>query len=996
MFSAEYYKEIKNAFDRQMALLDQRCKELQAAASEDEKKEGGNRMSRLSERLLLTKKEEIMDTLARCTEEEVQALTFLYSAMPISDMLDYPAGLFLSYAKHGVFLWNHGAFAGRVPEKLFANYVLHYRVNNEDIADTRGFFYDRIKGAVDLEAASSGTMYDAAIDVNYWCAREATYRSTDNRTQNPRTMFGTAMGRCGEESTFAVTALRSIGIPARQIYAPLWTHCDDNHAWVELWCDGKWYFLGACEPEEEMNRGWFTGPASRAVMVHSRWFGKDEPEDRQVGPKGMAKVLNHMEHYASTVELTVKVEDENGNPVPGAKVDFQVLNHGAFGSVAVVYTGSEGEDRGAARLLTGFGDLYITASADIESNHEGDSADGRISGKNSSGRKLYGEVMFSFGNFQSLREKNEKGKEDQALSGSSANEKAAECKVVLREKPECWEGWKDMDIHAPELGHMYEGLLTAKQQEIGEKRLAQAAEYRGKKAGSFYDEREAERALDRFDGEEREKVREILHKAHSNINEIVRFLEWDADAFCSTGLGENSGKQGGIWKEKSGTANSHASGCRENRESWKLKVLDTIREKDYWDIKADILKDCCISAFEYAQNVPEEIFYRYLLCPRVSIEMLHPCRMALKKYWDEYVEDREKEALKQNPGCLPEIVDKWIISIPEQEYENLITSPIGCLRGGVGSRHSKEVLCVNLYRALGIPARLNPFDGAVEYFDCSANDVSCTGSGEAAPDKAADYQGGKFVSCNGEEKSCTLTLCEDGPLKLSDWEHYSLERFEGGSFRRMGLWEQLFRMEGRELELQVAPGIYRIVTTNRKRDGGQLAKMAVFRLQEGESRRLTVSMREMSVEDMLTHIRVEDFSLKTMEGRDGGTLSGLTDGGKALFLWLGVTREPTEHILNELYDRQEEFAALKTPVYAILKAPKDLENMTLHRTLEALPMIHTLLDDFGENYRKLAQTLGQEIGKLPLAVILNGQQECIYSDAGYNVGLADMLYKILV
>lgn len=59
-------------------------------------------------------------------------------------------------------------------------------------------------------------------------------------------------------------------------------------------------------------------------------------------------------------------------------------------------------------------------------------------------------------------------------------------------------------------------------------------------------------------------------------------------------------------------------------------------------------------------------------------------------------------------------------------------------------------------------------------------------------------------------------------------------------------------------------------------------------------------------------------------------------------------------------------------------------------------MIHTLLDDFGENYRRLAEKVGQEPGKLPLAVVLNGQQECIYSDSGYNVGLADMLYKILV
>ena len=243
MFSAEYYQQIKTAFDRQMALIDDRIRVLEQAG-----KEGG--INRLSGRLLSEKKEEIYSILNRCTEEEAQALTFLYSAMPFSDLQDYPASLFLSYAKHGVFLWNQGSFAGRVPENLFANYVLHYRVNNEDITDTRGFFYDHIKEAVDLSAAGSGQMYDTAIDINYWCAREATYRSTDGRTQNPRTMFGTTTGRCGEESTFAVTALRSIGIPARQIYAPLWTHCDDNHAWVELWCDGKWYFLGACEPEE--------------------------------------------------------------------------------------------------------------------------------------------------------------------------------------------------------------------------------------------------------------------------------------------------------------------------------------------------------------------------------------------------------------------------------------------------------------------------------------------------------------------------------------------------------------------------------------------------------------------------------------------------------------------------------------------------------------------------------------------------------------------------
>ena len=32
---------------------------------------------------------------------------------------------------------------------------------------------------------------------------------------------------------------------SRQVYTPRWAHTDDNHAWVEAWVNGKWYFLGA-------------------------------------------------------------------------------------------------------------------------------------------------------------------------------------------------------------------------------------------------------------------------------------------------------------------------------------------------------------------------------------------------------------------------------------------------------------------------------------------------------------------------------------------------------------------------------------------------------------------------------------------------------------------------------------------------------------------------------------------------------------------------------
>jgi len=102
-------------------------------------------------------------------------------------------------------------------------------------------------------------MYQAALEVNHWCHEKVTYKATDERTSAPLATVKTAFGRCGEESTFTVAALRAVSLPARQVYTPRWAHTDDNHAWVEVWVNGSWHYLGACEPEPELNRGWFTG-----------------------------------------------------------------------------------------------------------------------------------------------------------------------------------------------------------------------------------------------------------------------------------------------------------------------------------------------------------------------------------------------------------------------------------------------------------------------------------------------------------------------------------------------------------------------------------------------------------------------------------------------------------------------------------------------------------------------------------------------------------------
>ena len=296
----------------------------------------------------------IDEKIQKCTEEVALACKYLYAFMPYSDIGNYPFEVFLDYAENGVQLWKENPQIADMPEDIFLNYVLFHRVNEEEIAPCRTFFRTEI--GIRIQGMN---FREAALEVNYWCAEEATYHCTDDRTLSALAVYRRGNGRCGEESVFTVNALRSVGVPARQVYAPKWSHCDDNHAWVEIWCDGKWYFLGACEPEEILNKGWFTNASSRAMMIHSRIFDTKIPEGEVIGRDGMVTMLNELKRYAVTKEITVSVKDDQGLPVEGAEVSFEVLNYSEYAPIAE----KETDENGRAVLTTGLGSLHISVRA---------------------------------------------------------------------------------------------------------------------------------------------------------------------------------------------------------------------------------------------------------------------------------------------------------------------------------------------------------------------------------------------------------------------------------------------------------------------------------------------------------------------------------------------------------------------------------------------------------------------------------------------------------
>lgn len=287
------------------------------------------------------------------TTREREGLEFLYAYMPVGDVADYGAELYLSNVRASLRAADEMPWGGTVPNELFLHYVLPVRINNENLDTSRSVFYDELKDRV-----RGLTMEEAILEVNHWCHEKVIYAPSDGRTMSPSAAVRNAQGRCGEESTFTVAALRAVGIPARQVYTPRWAHTDDNHAWVEAWADGKWHYFGACEPEPVLDMGWFDGPSKRGMLMHTKVFGEYVGDEEVIGRTPLYTEINVTHNYAPVARAVVAVRDTTGAAVPGAAVDFGIYNYAEFYPAVR----KRADERGMTTMTAGLGDMLVWAT----------------------------------------------------------------------------------------------------------------------------------------------------------------------------------------------------------------------------------------------------------------------------------------------------------------------------------------------------------------------------------------------------------------------------------------------------------------------------------------------------------------------------------------------------------------------------------------------------------------------------------------------------------
>ena len=778
-------------------------------------------------------------------DETARLARLCYAASPAGDWLDTPPEVFFSCAAHARYLRENVSWTRALPEPLFLAYVLHPRVNNEALCDCRPVFYaalaERLRGLPE-EAA--------ILEINRWCAEHVAYQPTDERTRSALAVLRAGFGRCGEESMFAVNVLRACGFAARQVYVPRWAHCDDNHAWVEVRCGGAWHFLGACEPEAVLDRGWFNSAAGRAVLVHSRCFGEPEPGADLIGREGDVVYCNETARYADVRRLTVRVTDENGMSAAGADVDFCILNNCEWYPAATVQTDASG----MAALTCGLGSLRLLAQRG----------------------GLCCEAFVS-------------------------PEETGPVVLTLGKRAPAPDRWEPIELTAPRGGAVRGAVPTEAQRDLQERWLRQA------------------------------------HEAWTQRRE-ARLDEADAQGLPP--------EETALLRAGAGHAAQLAAFLREEPEA--MPLLRTLLPKDLLDIAPDVLRDTWAHT-PRPDGVPEGIWAAFVLCPRVGYEQLLPQRRELTTYFSE-----ERSAVfRRDPAAL------WAWLTETIAPSTLSPSPLAALTLRQASPEAKRVLFAALCRALGVPARLAPEDGAAEY-----------------------WQNGVWKRTEGRDTRGTVVLICPAGEKWVCGVDFSLSALTPDGARL--LWPAA---DG--LTFSAAPGDYCLLTTNRLPNGDQRVLRRHFSLAAGERRTLRLKRAHAALAEMLGSHAMEDFfSARTMAGEPVSGAALTAHGG--LLMWLAPGQEPTEHLLRELLDEDLQ----GVPLTLLVPDAGSLRNETLRRFCEKNPDVPVLLDGDARTAETAARQTFAEAGKLPLLVVLRGPLTAAYAVSGYHVGSAALALRV--
>ena len=826
------------------------------------------------------------DIFSTLSGSKLQAMQFLYAYMPLPDIADYSAEFHLNNVEYALKARAEMPWGKRVPVREFMHFVLPVRVNNENLDNSREVFYKELK-----ERVQDLSMREAVLEVNHWCHEKVTYTPSDIRTSSPLATVRTAYGRCGEESTFTVAALRAVGIPARQVYTPRWAHTDNNHAWVEAWVDGEWHFLGACEPEPVLDLAWFNAPASRGMLMHTNVFGRYDGPEEVLSVTPCYTEINVTANYAPVVTTTVCVVDENGSPLK-ADVEFKIYNYAEFYTAATKKT----DARGCVTITSGHGDMVAWAAV-------GD--------------------RFGFVKFTAGKENN--------------------VKLVVDKAPG-YTATLEMNIVPPAERNTVP-FVSEKQAAENARRFAHEDSIRNAYVATFITPEKAGMFAQflGFNGLNERDIVQLLIKSRGNYKTIMKYL----------------------------------SKVPQEERALAYFLLAAISEKDLRDVSLDVLFDHHENT---ARNGAIDRDYRaYILNPRVSNEMLTPYKAFFKQQFNY----DERRFFAGDP-------QRWVKWCRENikvdgswNPLSLCMSPKGVWDMRVADPHSRDIFFVSGARAMGIPARIDEVTGKTQYME---NYRWIDVNFDAVATEARNAPQGTLKA------TFTPTQFNDNPRYYS---HFSISKIVGGRLQLLGYpeegvtWESLLK-DGTTMDT----GNYFMMTGTRMADGGVLANLTFFTVEEGKECLIEYVQRESSEDlQVIGDFNSENIFYDTTEERERSLLSA-TGRGYYIIAVIAPGSEPTNHFLRDVMPYKEEFEKWGQKMVLLFRDKDEAGRFV--NDFPDLPSTVVWGTDVNDKiYNEIVTNMKLENPNRPLILVADTFNRVVFVSQGYSIGLGEQLVKVL-
>jgi len=809
------------------------------------------------------------------SSEELQWLGFLYKSMNPADSANRSPEFFLENAVRPALKARMEMSWGKnIPDREFRYFVLPLRVNNEALDAHRQTFYDELRTRV-----NNLSMKQAILEINHWCHEKATYQPSDGRTHSPLQTVSAAIGRCGEESTFTVAALRAMGIPARQVYTPRWAHTDDNHAWVEAWADGQWHFLGACEPEPVLNLGWFNAPSTRGMLMHARVPGcdYDGPEEVLARMNGNTDI-NVTSNYAPVDTLSVTVLDRQGKPANGAKVSFRVYNYAEFYPVVTKIT----EQNGQVSIIGGLGDIIVWAT------------DGK---------------WFGFEKFRIGTDHNAQIRLDHDNKSTFS---------------------ADINITPPIQGAS-QVYVTDSMRDENFRRFTREDSIRNAYTSTFASETSSAKLANDLNIDNA-ILWPLMQKSRGNHAVISKFLH---------------------------------SVPEESRYK-AIKLLESISDKDLTDIPEEVLQDHI-----KAKDNGSEFFAPYIMSPRIAMEEL----TSFRSFFQTVFKAKDIRKFQSDPQTWVEYVNKQISATLDWYPSQATMSPEAVWSNKRTSAISRDIFFVAGARSFGIPARIDPITGKVQWAD---NNMI--------------WHDAIFNTALREQKSAKtgeLQLLFSPTRAVNDpkyYTHFTISKIKNGEPQLLNYpdfipWSETFRNP-----MSLDCGQYLIVTGQRMADGSVLSHYDIITIDKG-----------LAIDSMI--VREDPSGIEVIGSFDAEThykpidketeQSILSTTGRGYYV-LGLVKsghEPSNHAFRDL---SEESSALETwnrPILLLFDSQESFDRMDMSMMPKLPKNVMFGIDNNGKILQSLMENLRISKTESPIFIIADTFNRVVFVSQGYTIGL---------